>query len=293
MSTGKRVIIIVVTVLVVLAVAGVIAIDLLNRRAEREVTESIEQTISAGGMGDYISYGSVDVQSARGTMQISEVTIEQPMQGMTIELGSVSFSAAPTELVALMRDPETATLSRANMAVRGAVITGQPGAGDVSIGSLDVDVKGSFSQNMAGDPMAVLSNMESMSLAMADFRVTPDPMMIAQFSMGGESPLSDEDNWVVDTLDMDARVEDTSIVVDAFDVTSPLFDIGAVGSIGLNEYMEPTPERAEITVREIDPALRETVGGMMMMFGLEVPAEGTFVFSYALGSDGYPQFEIR
>lgn len=293
MSTGKRIAIIVVTVVVVLAVAGIVAIDLVNRRAEREVTESIDETIRAGGMGDYVSYGSVDVQSARGTMEIAQVRITQPMQGLTMEFDSVSFAAPPAELVALMRNPETATLSRATMNVRGANIAGQPGAGDIYFGSLDLDVTGEFSQNIGGNPMAALSSMESMSLAMADLRMTPNEMMIAQLSMGGETPLSDEENWRVDTLDMDARVEDESIVVDSFDVTSPLVDLGAVGSIGLNEYMEPMPERAEITVREIDPALREMVSGGMMMFGLEVPAEGTFVFSYVLGSDGYPQFEIR
>lgn len=293
MSTGKRIAIIVITVLVVIGVAGVIAIDIVNRRAERELTQSIDDTIRTNGLGDIVRYGSVDVQSARGTMQITDMSLSEPGQSMQIEADSVSFSAPPAQLVALLRDPEGATLTRATMAIRETTIVGQPGSGNISIGSLDVDLRGSFSQDMGSDPLTALSSMESMSIALADLRVSPTEMMMAQLSMGGDSPLSDEENWRVDSMNMDARMDGLSIVVDAFDVSSPLVDIGAVGSIGLNEYMEPMPERAEITVREIDPVLREMMSGRMMMFGLEVPAEGTFVFSYALGSDGYPQFEIR
>lgn len=293
MPTGKKVAIIGVTAIVVIVVAGIITLDIVNRRAEEEIARSVDDSIAMSGMDDYIAHGEIDVRSARGTMSIGDVSYADPVQGVTVEAEELSFTAPQNELIAMMRDPDTATLSQATMIVRNATIAGQPGTGEITIASLDVEVTGSFSQQMGPDPISTLSSMESMSLSLDDLKITPTEEMIARFTTGGESPLSEEANWRVDTITLEAHVENNSLLLDAVDIASPLFDLGARATIALSEYTQPIPETVEITVNEIDPALRDVVRAGGTMFGLQIPNEGPFVFAYALGADGYPRLEIR
>jgi hypothetical protein len=246
------------TVLVVVIVAGVIALDIVNRRAEREIARSLEESIERSGMAEYVTYDSIDVQAARGTMTIRGASFVDPYGGVSFEAGEVAISAPPAELVALMQNPETATLARASTAIEDSRISsGAAGTGDLTIDSLDLDVRGQFSQNMGPRPIDVISRADSISLDLDGIVATPPDEMLQQFAMGPDSPLADADNWTID------------------------------------EFMQPVPNSAKFSVEEIDPQLRAMITEGASMFGAKIPADGSFVFRFEIGDDGMPQITVE
>ncbi len=295
MSTAKRIAIIVGTVLVVLGVAAVIAIDVVNRRAEQEIASSLESSLARSGMEDAFTYGDIDVRSPTGTIEVRDLVVESPGSGPQLRAAIFAFTASPLELVGILRDPQNATLTQATFRGVDVAISNGPGAGGVTLADLDLTVEGALGGDIGPSPRAVLSRLTAMQISATGMSVTPDSTTMARISAlsADNSPLVDEENWTVDVMEIDARIAGQTVLIDSMDVVAPLVSFSTTAIVNLDESMRPVPESGELSIVEVDPAVREMASGIGTMFGLEVPEEGSFVLSFSLGPDGFPRLEIQ
>lgn len=284
---------VVVAIVVVVAVGAFIALQIVNTRAETEIARNIDQTIQSSGMGDSISYGSVDVQAARGTVTITDLAIDSPDDTTSIRANRISVRVPPGEAAALASNPSTATISEVAIQLEGMSLDSPTAQVGFTAASSSIEVKGTLSQKLQGDPVAILNDVDSIAFSADEMEIKPGEMMLAQMQMQGATWMADEENRRIDHVAFDAALSPDQMELTGVDFESPMLSATGEGVIAISPMLQPMPQSMKYEVSEIHPELRQQVTMMASMFGMSVPAEGGFTFEYTLGADGMPAFTIE
>lgn len=281
-------------IVLVVAVGGFIALNVINTRAESELANEIDRNLQASGMGEVITYGDVVVQSARGTVEITDLRIADPMQPLQIAAGSVSISVPPTEAVAFVQNPDTASFSRADIAVADVELSAPGTEMNVAIDSASLEIAGTISAALSdGDLATILRDVDSMSLTASDMTYQPGAAMLAQMQMmGGAEWITDKENRRIESVSIDTEFDPDRITVRSLDFSSPVLTTSGSGSLAIDEMMQPTPEEMVYRVESAHPEIRQQFAMTASMFGLTVPEDGPFTVTFSTGAAG-PEFTIE
>lgn len=147
-------------VLVVALLAGVIVRNNINQRAEEQVRTQVEQAIADLPMGDALSYGEIDVQAARGRIDIANVTFEEGDTSLGIDTLTVELPR--DEARALSRNPAETTLTDGTISVNGLNLHDPNEEVSFTLDELSVQMRGQVPTALFGEnPESVISNPEN------------------------------------------------------------------------------------------------------------------------------------
>lgn len=280
----------VIAIILCIAVAAAIVLNVVNARAERELTTQLDENLQALGMDEAITYGEVIVQSGRGVVQITDLRVSHPLQPTQISAERVSVSVPPLEAVALIRNSEAASLSQADLNVADLTVSfSEIGAG-MTVESATLSLTGALSAELAGgDITTVLSDLDTINLSASEVAFEPGAAMLGQIQMilGGEW-LNEEANRRIESMGLEVELRSDRISVPEIAITSPLLTASGSGTFGINAMMQPIPEEMNYRVASMHPDIRRELA----WFGLNVPEDGAFTISYALGANG-PELTIE
>lgn len=284
---------VIVGVIVLIGVVALIALNVINSRAEEEITQGLEEALRSSGMQDVIGYQSVDVQAATGTVTVNGVSIAAPDQTMNVTAARVSLSVPPGEITAFVNDPNTATFSKVDIEAQEIDLAAPDEQMGFTATSAILQLSGALSQRLQSDPTTFLTDVDSIAFTTKELELQPSEMMIAQMQMQGATWIAEEENRRIDSMTVNADISPEEITLTEIAFDSPILKASGDGSLAINEMLQPVPRSMRYEVSEIHPELRQQFAMMGSMLGLVVPEEGGFTFNLTTDANGYPSFSIE
>ena len=145
---------------IIAVVAVVIALNIVNNRAEGQVNQQLEQAIEQSPMAEALSYKSVDVQSARGTVEISGIKFQD--EGSMMSADTVAVQLPRGEALALARNPQNATITDVELRASGFTLSGENEEIAFDVEELGLQFQGSVPAALfsTDNPEAVMENTD-------------------------------------------------------------------------------------------------------------------------------------
>ncbi len=282
-------------VLAVIAVALLIALNVVNGKIEKEISSELDAAIESSGMQENVSYGAVKAQAALGKVTLTDFSFDPPMEGSGIKAAEVSIKIPPGEATAFANNPETATLSKAEIGAENLVMA-DPRTGNKSeIGSFSLVAEGELSQSLlqGGMPM-FLEKVSSLTMRLKDSKFTPGEQFMMQMQMfPGAAALASEGALDVKSMDIDADLSPEQMNLKKISLDSGLMKFGGNVDLKLNEMMQPKDIDASLDVDRLNEELRGSMAPMFQQMGQPLPEEGSFTLNFKLPEGGMPEITVE
>jgi hypothetical protein len=157
-------------VVVIGAVAAVVALNMVNRRAEGQVQTQLDSALQQSGIADQLTYDAVSAEALQGRVSIEGIAFAE--EGVNLSIDTLSIELPRDEALALARDFADAQIT--DIAVTASRMTLIDEAEELSVGTeeLGMHFRGNlptalFSEDTGPevDPAALVVNTVGLSLA--------------------------------------------------------------------------------------------------------------------------------
>lgn len=205
--------------IVMIAVLAVIIISVTNWYLERHVTALLDEQIVENNLKNVVSYGDVQVQAHRGSLQIN--SIEFLDEDITLSIGSTALHLPLGQLFALAMRPQNTTLTDISIhlsSIKGideyTSLTIEQERADLTFkGSLNTKV---FFEDSSSEPIEDDTRLQELSMDLVGLRlITPIGVMALQ-----SYSLDIEGDFLPSAFIKDLQTNPSAYLVQALDKAS-------------------------------------------------------------------------
>lgn len=293
-KNGNRKFIVAGAVVAGLALIAVIGIFAANAILGSEAKKQANSYLSNSVFAEDVSYEDIQVNVATGTVTVIGARFNDTSSGSEYTAKRVSLSVPPTEALAFAQNPETAKLSRAKAVIEGFAWAKAEKGMSASANKLDVEAKGTFSQEiLGGNTAAIVDALSSLRISADGVVAVPGKEisdLIAAFGGQETEALSEV---TVKKFDFDAKREGNEYTLKTMKIDSPMVGADGTGSMTLGAGNAPTAIDVTLKVSEADASVRGAFSSVAMFMGQTVPENGPFNFSFKMDENGAPVLTIN
>ncbi|MDC7225674.1 MAG: hypothetical protein PQJ61_02795 [Spirochaetales bacterium] len=157
---AKNFLIILLIIIIIIAALIFGASLYVNKMIEDTLHDELRSTLSANGLGDYISYDEIDVQVLTGEVALKKLSISDAAGGLDIKAYEVFVRISPAEAVAFARNPDTAILTGASAGAAEVQLNSKENDDSIEIDNVDLMLEGRFNQKLLEDNEAVINDID-------------------------------------------------------------------------------------------------------------------------------------
>ncbi len=284
-------------IIVVLAIGIAVALNMVNRQIETEISSKLDANIEASGIGEYISYSDVKSEAGRGRITLSGVSFITPEGDVQVQVEAISVKVPPFEAAAMARDPENTTLSKAELITEKVAFSDSETGSRSKIGELSVRLEGELGQNlMQAGPAVLLQKITSADVQIHDSAFVPGEKLLAQLQMMGMDKgalFSEEGEMEIKTLAIDSELSPENLNLRSMELDSGMVKMTGWMDMKINEMQQPEEVKAHYSVDRLEDNLRTTLAQIFQQLGQPLPESGGFEVDFNLPKEGNPQISVE
>ena len=183
----KKGIIIGLTVIVGIVLVGIVTINVVNTKAESQITSVIEENLKNNEMDDVFKYGDIKVSSTKGSITLSDVDLSN--EDMNISASSVEIKLPINEAINLVKNPDNSMITDLKVNIKGVNLISKSDGTKFKQGDLSIVFKGKVNTKIFNDEIIPTDDdflIEKIELKNSDVIFSSDigVMSFEDFSLG-------------------------------------------------------------------------------------------------------------
>ena len=267
-----RTLIIALSVIAVVGAGAFAGLTVLNNRLAETATAQMDSLVEQLGLGEVLSYDSVEVNAFRGRVELRDVEIADPILGSRIEAQTLYAAVPPLEALGLRTmltggsAPEQIAVSSVSLGLNYAEME-LPDQGTVYAGFVGFTVSGDINPELLVlPPIDQLRALSGLRVRMNDVALAGNANPLDGLPLSYNGPQSDLLSLARVRIDLSHDAEARVVRLDDLLIGAPLLAQTASARIlyGVYEWGEPYP-------RQIDARFATRVVGRESAFRLTDP----------------------
>jgi hypothetical protein len=169
-----------------------------------------------------------------------------------------------------------------------------------SIQSVSYTVTGELSlMELEQSPIEVMKQLHSVKMDLKGLRLSlasdaVDQMAELQLLLGLYGQEMELETWNITASGFELHITPQELRIDSLNFSSPMLQLAGHGRIGFDYGLEAEGLEGEIEFLEIHPAIRTAMSPyLLMLMGIALPPEGSFVAQFSYDPATGPQIEIK
>lgn len=192
--------------------------------------------------------------------------------------------------------PESGTLTRLKAEVKNLIFNEVESGIRGSMDDYSYAVEGNVTMmTFLSGPQQMLDDLDSIRLrvAGASLRLGDELEEMVAMMLGGDSWVSNPDNWAIMLLDVDGSLDRSKVSVNSLAFDSAITKLKGSGSMTFAENFDPQGLEVRLQVDELKQEIRDFYIEIARYLDLDMPASGPFTVNMVVGREGEPRFTIE